>query len=231
MIPGALPNRPKSPSPRTGGGPTDDDQKNASKLWVKFTELPRPLSEPHVFKAKGVEIGTLVFRVLSSGELESVIMRAHSVVTEKLGEGAKGTVAFEELYIEQKALELMVLACRQPDSPDFPVFMNAADVRNLTDDEIAVVIAGYNIFRAESGPIISQIDGNELEAWFDLLAKEASRRPLVACSGAALSDLVMYLVSRLKAATSTATSSPGSPLDEPSIPNSSSESPAPAPEG
>jgi len=228
VIPGALQTRPAS----KGNGPTPADEANSSKLWNRFSELPRPTSASHTFRARGQDVGTLVFRVLTSGELETAIFNAHTATSEKLGEGAKGSVAFEEFYLERKGVELIVLACRQPDSPAFPVFTSAKDLReNLTDDEIAVLVAGYNIFRAESGPIVSQLDGAELEAWFQLLAKEASRRPLVSCSGEALTDLVMYLVSRLNAASSTATSSSGEPLGEPSTPNSSSESPAPAPEG
>lgn len=221
MIPGALPERRAHPAANTGNGPPKNA--NESATWVKFTQLPRPLSEPHVFRARGKDVGTLVFRVLSSAEYAGALVAAHTKSGEMLGADAHGTVAFEELYLEQKGVNLIALACRQPESPDFPTFLTADDVRqNLTDDEIAVLLAAYAIFRRESGPIISELTGEELEAWFELVMKGASRFPLVRCSGDALADLVMYLASKLRAVTSTATSSPGSPPDASSTPTSES---------
>lgn len=212
MIPGALPERKTPARPHQGGGPAPDA--NASETWINFTQLPRPISKPHVFRARGQDVGTLVFRVLSANEQSSCYVNAHHHATEILGIDAKGSVAFEEIYHEQKAIHIVALACRQPDSPDFGTFLNAADVRsNMTDDEIAVLLVAYSIFRRESGPILSELTEEESEAWYELLARGASRFPLARCNGEALTDLVMFLVSRLKAVSSTATSSPGSQPD------------------
>jgi hypothetical protein len=85
------------------------------------------------------------------------------------------------------------------------------------------LLSAYAIFRRESGPIISDITPEEMDAWVELLAKGASRAPLVRCSSEALTDLILYLVSKLKQASSTATSFAGSQPDVSSIQNPPSE--------
>jgi len=195
MITGQLPQRP-APKQQGGGPPKDADP---SEVWAKLSQLPRPLSSPHTLVCKGQEVGTVVFRVLSSGELSSVYVNAHRATKEAFGdEDAKGTVAFEEVYSDQKALHLIQLACRQPDAPAFPVFLNVKDVReHLTDDEAAVLLAAYNIFRRESGPILSELSIEDADAIESILAKTGNRFALARYNSEAMADLVMHLVSKL----------------------------------
>jgi hypothetical protein len=227
MLPGQIPKPQARP---TGQAPPPDV--NPSDVWSRFTQLPRPLSQPHVFRARGQEVGTLVFRVLTAGELTSVYVKAHAAADAQLGADAKGSTAYEEVYLNEKGIELIQLACRQPDSPLMPVFVNTRDVReNLTDDEIGVLLAAYSIFRTESGPVLQDSTEVEMEAWISVLVKGASAAPLARCSGELVRDLLMYAVSKLRAASSTATSSAGSPLGEPSIRNSSDDGSAPPADG
>lgn len=217
MLPGKLPaTTPQAADAPNGGPPPNAD---GSKLWIKLSALPRPVSKEHTLRAKGQDVGTLVFWVLTSGELSHTFIKAEEATAVAFRDpGAKGTVAYQEHYENQKALHLLQLCCRQPEEPRFPVFMNVKDVReHLTDDEASVVLAAYNIFRKESGPIISDLTPEAMDAWIDVLREGASRHPLAHCSLELLSDLLMYAVSKIPLPeSSTATSSAGAQLDTPS---------------
>lgn len=188
-----------------------------SELWTRLTELPRPVSARHQFVARNNEVGEIVFWVLTAGELSQARMRADKETRASLDtEVRAGNLAYEEEYEQQKAYQVLALAARQPNDVIFPAFPRASEVRDkLTDDEITAALAAYNIFRRESAPVIDEMTQPEMEAWISVLKEGASRFPLAACSGANLTDLVMYLVSKLPPAdSSTATSSAGSPPDE-----------------
>jgi hypothetical protein len=190
---GKLPDRAAPPKiePSKDGDPSD--------AWVRrIMEIPRPISTPHILRARGQEVGTVVFQVLSAQELLSSLVTAHQQTTSIIGDDAKGSVAYEEVYADQKALALIQLAVRQPDSPVFPVFPTVKSVRdNLTDDEAGVLLAAYNIFRRESGPILSEIGDGEMDAWIAVLREGKSRIVLSRLTSEALTDIVMYAVSKI----------------------------------
>lgn len=195
-----------------GNGPPPGAE--PSDLWVKLTETPRPLSAEHGFHARGRELGKIRFRVLTARELASTRADANRETKKLLGDdAARGNLAYEEEYQQQLAYHLLNLAARQADAPEFPAFPRPADVQaELTDDEITEALQAYGAFRQETGPALSELTPDEMEAWLAVLAEGGSRFPLVRLSGAALTDLVMFLVSKLKeAGCSTATSSAGSP--------------------
>jgi hypothetical protein len=203
-------------APLRNGPPAKADP---SELWIRLSELPRPTSARYKFRARNEEVGDIVFRVLTADELSHVRVRAQKEAEAQLGEGAKiGSLAYEEEYEQQKAYQLLALACRQPDDVQFPTWMRPQDVRlALTDDEIAVALLAYAQFRRTSGPVISELTPEEMEAWIKLLQEGAGRFPLARCSGEVLIDLIMYLVSK-QAPSATATSSAGSPPGEHSTP-------------
>jgi hypothetical protein len=212
-----------------GNGPTKNDE--PSELWVKLTELPRPLSEEMTFRARNEDVGTFKFWVLTAQELSTVRVEASRAAKKLFGdEAVKGNLAYEEEYEEQKALHLLALACRQPGDPRFPTFYSAGKARaELTDDEITSALMAYRDFRVRSGPMISELTPDEMEAWIKLLVEGGSRFPLAArLSGEALIDLTMFLVSKLRTS-ATGTSSAGSPPAASSTPTPPSESSA-APE-
>jgi hypothetical protein len=203
-------------------GPTKEEQGAPSELWTKFTQLPRPVSPRHKFHARGRDVADLVFHVLTAGELSWIRQQANLEVKNLLGADARvGNIAYEEEWQQQIAYHIVQQAARVPERPIFPVFNSPKDVaRNLTDDEIAVLMHAYESFRRESGPYISDMTVEEMEAWIKLLMEGGSRLPLARLSGPALTDLVLSLALRLKQATSIATSSSGSPLDDSRTPAS-----------
>jgi hypothetical protein len=205
----------------TNNGPPKDA--NPGAMWVTLTALPRPTSSPHKFRAKGRDVGEMVFWVLTAQELASVRVNADRETRLVLGQDARsGNLAYEEEYEQQKAYHLLQLAARQAEDFRFPAFPTAKLLREtLTDDEISVALIAYATFRQESGPIISELTVEEMEAWLKLLQEGASRFPLVHLSGAALRDLTMFLVQKL-GTSATATFSAGSPQGE---------SPSPSAEG
>jgi len=221
VITGKLPDRPAPAAPAGNGPPKGEDP---VALVAKLSQLPRPVSAPHVLRAKGVEVGTVVFHVLSSGELLSVKANAHKATIALLGPDSKGSVAYEEVYDDQRALGTIHLATRQPDSPEFPVFQTLAEVReNLTDDEAGIVLSAYSIFRKEIGPVISELTPDEMEAWIEVLERGVSRFPLSRFTGEALMDLLMYAVRTRKRDSSTVTTSSGPAAGEPSTPSSETD--------
>lgn len=176
-----------------------------------LSELPRPLSDPFQLRVRGKDVGEVVLRVLTAGELTSARIEAGKQVKAALGEDAKvGSLAYEEEYEQQKSYQIVRLALRQASDPQFPALPRNADIQQLTDDEVTVVCRAYNGFRVESGPMISEMTVDEMEAWFELLSKGFDRLPLARFSGEALIDLIQFLVSKLSTSP-TGTSSSGSP--------------------
>lgn len=203
------------------------EQERASALFLKLSKLPRPMSDPYVLRARGQEVGTTVFTVLSAGQLAGALASAHRETEKLLGADAKSFVAYEEVFQELRACHVLALGCRQPESPEFPTFPGGwQTIRDeLTDDEIAVLLEAYGSFRRETGPMLQEMTPEECEAMIELLAKGASRLPLSRYTGGALADLVMYLVSTRVTGSSTATSSSGSPAAESSTPTTEGDPP------
>ena len=215
-----------TPQGHRGNGPPPSAE--PSEFWVRLSELPRPVSDEYAFRARGDVVKPIVFWVLTAQELSSVRIEARRAAKAVFGEDAQsGDLAYEEEYENQRACSLLSLACRQPGDTRFPVFPSAREARvQLTDDEIAVALIAYAQFRRESGPIISELTPEEMEAWIELLREGGSRFPLARCSGEALIDLTMYLVSKLSTSP-TAPSSAGSPPAAPSSPTTTSGGDAP----
>jgi hypothetical protein len=202
------------------GPPKDADP---SELWQKLTERPRPTCD-FQFPGKdknGNPLPPAKLWVLREAELHACRANASKVAKEMVGEAGKvGDLGYEEIYRNEMATEMVALCVRAHDDPTFPGFPSAKAVRQrLTTDEIALIAGAYTQFRVESGPMISELTPVEMEAWLKVLQEGASRVPLARCSGEALSDLVMFLVSKI-ATPSTDTGSAGSPPSESSPPAS-----------
>jgi hypothetical protein len=191
-----------------------------SDLWLKLTQRPRPKTVvPFPSKDKtigGESIGDVALWVLTESELHSVRANADKVAKEFCGATSKsGDLGYEDAYRNEAVFQLVCIACRNPSNLSQPAFVHPKLARQiLTTDEIAQLAMAYNAFRLESGPLVSEMTAEEMEAWLQVLREGGSRVPLARLSGEALSDLVMFLVSKLTP--STGTGSAGSPPGEPS---------------
>lgn len=192
-------------------------------LWQALTERPRPTCEFQFpgNDANGNPLPKAKLWILYEAELHACRANASKVAKEMVGEaGRSGDIGYEEIYRNEMASQMSALCVRAHDNPTFVVFPSPKAVRQrLTTDEVALIASAYNQFRIESGPMVSDMTPAELEAWLKALQEGASRVPLARLSGEALTDLVMFLVSKIKTL-STGTGSAGSPPSEQSPPAS-----------
>ncbi len=191
-----------------------------TELWRKLSQRPRPSTVVDFPARRGEESpGKLALRVLTESELDYCRGAAETVAKEFCGkEGKAGDLGYEDVYRQELALQLICFAARDPADNDVPIFPLPKHARQkLTTDELAQLVQSYHYFRAESGPLLYELTADEMEAWIQVLVKGGSRVPLARCSGEALTDLVMFLVSKL-GNSPTDSGSAGSPPGESSTP-------------
>lgn len=189
-----------------------------SELWTTLSQRPRPLSKPIEFPCKDGSVGSTAFWILTEGERRIAKVNANNVAKELVGKDAKvGDLAYEEIYNDELTVQLLCMACRVPDDPKWPSFPSIGKVRStLTTDEFAVLATAYANYRRDTMPILAELSPDEMELWIRRVQEGAERAPLALLSGPALTDLVMYLVSKLPGTSPTPSGSAGSPLDAPS---------------
>lgn len=190
------------------------DPKKASELWEKLSARPRPTKTIPFPVPPGEESpGELSLRILTEGELSRARASADIAAKEMLrGESRPGDLGYHEIYMDEVAVQIVFEAARNPANVEHPAFWSPKEIRQkLTTDEVTQVLRGYNEFRIERGPFISDLSEAELEAWVKVLMEGASRVPLARLSGEALIDLTLYLASILRRGGSTAISSAASP--------------------
>jgi hypothetical protein len=192
-----------------------------SALWLALTTRPRPhtIIDFPASKIPGggnaQSPGKLALWVLTERELHDCRANAERAAKEMLkdGDAKVGSLGYEDIYRNELVFELVYCACRDAQDLTRPAFLHPKLARNiLTTDEVAVLLDAYSLFRAESGPVVSEMTEAEMEAWIRMLQEGGSRVPLAKLSGEAKSDLILLLVKNR----STATGSAGSPPDAPS---------------
>lgn len=190
----------------------------SSALWQKLSERPRPSTVVPFPAPPGEEsAGELRLVVLTESEMAQVRANADAFAKEALrGDVKPGDLGYEDLYENEKAVQLVALAARDTSDPKLFAFPSAKAARQkLTTDEIGQLAAAYTEFRLERGPFVSELTEPELEAWLKVLEEGASRVPFSRLRTEALIDLVMFLGS--KAIRRTANGSAGSPQDDSSV--------------
>ena len=124
------------------------------------------------------------------------------------------SLAYDEIYRNELAIETLVLACRDPKDLKLPAFPNSQLARAyLTTDEITCLFMAYIEHQQESGPIVANMSVPTMDAWILRLQEGASRVPLAQLSLEALKDLLLHSVSLL-ATSRTDSGSAGSPPPE-----------------
>ena len=206
------------------------DPSKASELWQKLSVRPRPTTEVEFPVPPGeTSPGKLCLRILTESELMTARASADTQAKFVLrGESRPGDLGYHEIYYDEVAVQILWSAARNPAHLEFPVFDKPEDIRRkLTTDEITQLVAAYNAFRIDRGPFVSQLSEPELEAWLKVLMEGASRVPLAQLSGEALTDLILFLVSKLRGSP-TGTTSAGSPPSDSSTASADERAPDPA---
>lgn len=201
----------------------------ASELFLRLSETPRPVSDPLDFPEKdkktGKPIGQYRLTVLTEHQLHYVRAQADIAARQIMGKMApkngETSLGYEDIYRNELSVQLAALACRSVDTPHtMPVFMSAKDARaRLDSDQFGVICRAYNLFRLDVGPELAELTTEECDAWIDRLKEGGQRHPLSRLTLEALTDLLLHSAARLRQLE--ANGSSGSPAG-----GSSTETPA-----
>lgn len=186
-------------------------------LWAALSATPRPFDVVDLPRkdASGQPVGQVALVVLKVEEQMACAAQAgkfaRKMLREKDGDLSPSHPDFQDLYNNQAALEVLWRACRMPGNLELRAFPNPEQIRSqFTDDEIAVLFRAYLQVKAERGPIVSEIEERDVDAWVERLREAGSKIPLGLLSWDGLSDLTWRLASRLSTS-STGTGSAGVP--------------------
>lgn len=223
----------------TGAGPPPDVE--PQDLWTKLTTLPRPHKEV-AFPRKDPRTGapftdTVAIWVLTEADLMASRASAEAYARELLASPKRlreangerndlaGGLGYQEVYKNACVVEVVWRACRSTLNVQVPAFPSTLLIRKyFTSDEIAVLFQAYCAWQAETGPMVSAMSKEEMDAWLDVLMEGASAVPLAALSLDARTALLLHSASRLQASRA-ANGSAGSP------PSASSPSSSPPSNG
>lgn len=134
------------------GPPKDLDP---GETWMRMTELPRPVSDPVVLRARGQDVAVLRFWTPTAREVALASARA-----------AKAAGPEDELL---DAVVLLRLVARDPFRVERPLFRSEAEIGALTSEEIGAAIRQYAAFRASCGPVIDRLSRVAYEEWVEFL--------------------------------------------------------------
>ena len=199
-----------------------------SDLWAQLATAPRPheIVDYPRFREDGAPIGQVGIVVLTFEEQLACSRDAGKFTRSFLKEKDLAPEApdYVEIYRSQAALEVLIRCCRKPNNIDHRMFPSLEELRRkATGDEIDVLLRQYLQVKAKYGPIISQMEEDQVDVWVERLAKAGSSLPLGLFSWDALAELTLRLAFR-QHRFSTDTSSAGGPLDDGSNSTSSSDS-------
>jgi hypothetical protein len=104
---------------------------------------------------------------------------------------------YDTIYENRAMIEILFEACRTavPEVNLGKKFFSTKEsmARNLTTDQLAVLFREYVIVQQELGPIVSQMEQYELEAWIEKLVNGGSCYPLASLTSVAVNQLTMYM--------------------------------------
>lgn len=180
-------------------------------LFQRLVETPRPTTRikypRRKFDDKGRPTGELVdvevaIWVLTESELAKTRATAEKFAKLMLGDPELSTgkhLGYEELYRNACVVEAVCLAVRDPADTKQAFFPNPDLARrHVTSDEWAALFEAYCLWQAESGPLVSEMDQAEMDAWLRVLEEGGSRVPLARLSSGARAALLMHSVSLLQ---------------------------------
>ena len=192
---------------------------SGADLWAQIIAMPRPhrvVDFPRTGD-DGEPVARLVMQVLRQEEQITAAVETERFTKKMIKDiprADEAKRAYDDIYNNQGACEILFLACRQTDNLTRPFFPSSSAIRqSLTPDEVGVLYRSYLVIQDEVGPIVANISDDEREAWIVRLQQGGSRVPLASLSLEALTDLAFSLACRTPISP-TDTSSPGSLLDE-----------------
>lgn len=191
-------------------------------LWMQLTAIPRPHRIVD-FPRKGPDgnpAATLAMLPMTQAESYAATVETERFVRKLLkadgGEipGSRDrSEGYTTLYENRAAQEVLFRVCKQSDDISKNFFPIVDEIgKQLTVDEIGVMMRQYAIVCAEVGPNVSTMSQEEFDAWVTRLAEGGRGDFLGFLTAAAKIDLLMYMASALYKLR-TVSPSPGEPLE------------------
>ncbi len=221
-------------NPAVYGSGMSASEPEPSELLRRLMDSRRPsqvLPFPRI-NDDGQPVCSYTMRILTQAELDEARANAERYTRGKLKETQKLTdeqvnavrrEAWSEIYEDAKCIELLYLACRQPDDVSRPLFVAPRQIRELlTHDEAAALFSAYEAAQYRFGPQWRTMSEAECDQLIGKLVEGASSYPLLHLGPGALAQLVVSLAFQ-NAALKTATGSSGSPSSNTATEPSSSQ--------
>ena len=196
---------------------------SAADLWTAITVRPRPnrlVEFPRRDPVTNESIGNVAMWVLTPNEHAQASAAAEKYTKTMLGETSPDhrSLSYPTVYDNAASVEILARCCRAESDLTRTAFPSPQAIREvLTTDEVAVLISAYLQFRAEVGPIVSDMTELEMEAWISRL-EEGGRvvAPFFTLSPAQKLDLFQFMANRLRTVRM-GNSSPGTHPDVPTF--------------
>ena len=198
------------------------DEQTGGDLLAAILKQPRP-HRVHDFPRKkpgtNEAIGQIALVVLTQNETLGATSEAERITRDEMKRGG-GTVpgkneastGYAMIFQEALWCQILYRAVKVTDDPTLEkgLFRTAKDVGSLSPDEIAILANLYTLTRAECGPIVAEMDEDEMDGFMERLVEAANFGPLASFSPAILIGLAIFSAKRLYALR-IANSSTGSP--------------------
>ena len=195
------------------------DKVAPSDLFRLLSQLPRPqktVAFPRKMLGTDESVGDLVMWPLSQNEQMASSAEADRFAKKLLREAQKkdeATLGYDSIYSNEVAVQVLLRACRDATDPKIQIFPSAAELRDLSADEVGALFLIYCEVQAELGPVVTRMSKEEMEAWIVQLAEGGRHVPFSLLSSDSQLRLVSFMASQI-VSSSMATSSAGSPPDE-----------------
>jgi hypothetical protein len=175
-------------------------------LWTLITQTPRAnkLIESPLQLPDGSYAPMLIW-VLTQEESQLCTIEAEKFTRKMLKEKGDGvprndevSEGYRNLYETRAAVEILNKACRKATDITKPFFPTAQEIsKKLTTDQIGCLMREYIIVQQELGPIVSQMEQYEFNAWVEKLAKGGSAHFLGFLTSEAQNQFIVAMASQL----------------------------------
>ena len=171
-----------------------------NQLWVEIMARPRPhrvVDFPRINPITGKTFGEIAIMVLTQEEQMACAASAERFTKQLLKESPKADDAkrgYDDIFQNSASTEILFRACKRKEDLTSPFFPSAEAIRrNLSLDEVSVLMNHYFSAQHEMGPIVAHISVEEVEAWIKRLGEGGSSFPLDFLSWEALKSLAFSL--------------------------------------
>jgi len=174
------------------------------EFWTTLSATPRAHKIVPI-RVRGIETEVAIV-VLAQEEISMLNTIAEKKVKEvqksimgndipKLGDYAE---SYDRAFEEKACTEILFRVCKMPDDLSKPFFKTREQIgKELTTDEVAVLMKEYNLVRYEMGPEIRSMSEEEMEVWIEKII-EAGTNFLAFTDSELTSRLVSAMAFQIK---------------------------------